>query len=265
MVGCEWGGVPSRIPPWRGRPGKRRRRRAREAARSRPGPRPSPREPPFTGLFVSAGPALSCINLLPSASSIKVTCWSSSAELTLSNRPRSRSQYKSLETRPGGQEPYIINGYLPLLGGGVPGSGAPPPLSRPHPPPGPLPLDLIRLRLSRAEGALKGHQWASPLITRRCPAHCNCQAAIYSNPPPPRPPPGRLMGKAYARTEGSGPGMRGFKSQSVQPCVLSDRRFSAGLGPRFKRSRRTPGAGPLTNNEHSIYLFAISLFLQRAE
>lgn len=59
--------------------------------------------------------------------------------------------------------------------------------------------------------------------------------------------------------------MRGFKSQSVQPCVLSDRRFSASPGPYFKRSVKTLGFGPPTNNEHSIYLFAISLFLQQAE
>lgn len=59
--------------------------------------------------------------------------------------------------------------------------------------------------------------------------------------------------------------MRGFKSQSVQPCVLSDRRFRTSLGPYFKRSLKTLGWGPLTNNEHSIYLFAISLFLQHAE
>lgn len=59
--------------------------------------------------------------------------------------------------------------------------------------------------------------------------------------------------------------MRGLKSQSMQVFVLSDRHFSTGLGPYFKRSLKTLGLGPLTNNEHSIYLFAISLFLQRAE
>lgn len=59
--------------------------------------------------------------------------------------------------------------------------------------------------------------------------------------------------------------MRGLKGQSVQVCVWSDRHFSTSLGPYFKRSLKTLGLGPLTNNVRSIYLFAISLFLQQAE